>query len=121
MISEVLNVKNDLRKWADDGMVTLLRLPLKDGTNGGRLGVFGLHLEENQLEVTVTGFDRPGVLAYLARGFKLFDLNIDSCFGEKLKRRQGSYFELASPFESLDKLAQLYEYFLRDDGFQPGR
>lgn len=121
MFTEILRTKEGMRRWADDSAATLVRLPLKDRTNGKPLGVFGFHLSANDLEVTVSGLDRPGVLAYLARAFKKFALNIESCAGEKLKHCQGSHFELISSEENVGKLAELYEYLLCDDGFRPGR
>jgi predicted amino acid-binding ACT domain protein len=118
MTAELLQAKNELWKWVDDRAVTLLRLPLRGRTNFGRLGVFGLFLDEDTLEVTVTGLDSPGILAYLVGAFKKFDLNIESCAGERLVKTQGSHFEFSAGPSNLDKLAQLYDYLLRDDNFR---
>jgi len=116
-----MRVKSDLRKWVEDGAVTLFRLPLKDRATAGQLGVFGFHLSEDVLQVNVSGFDRPGTLAYLAHGFKKLDLNVESCAGQRLLDSQGSFFEFVCNDENRDKLVELYDFFLRDGGFRAAR
>jgi predicted amino acid-binding ACT domain protein len=125
MATEVLVANNDLKKWVsegEDGAATLLRVPLRERTNGRQLGVFGFHLAKNVFMFTVSGLDRPGILAYLARALKKFDLNVESCAGEKLLSCQGCEFEMTtSDAEELrEKLFRLCEFLLHE-GLEPGR
>jgi predicted amino acid-binding ACT domain protein len=81
------------------------------------LGRLAFELRGNRLLVSVVGFDRPGILAYLTKKFR--DTDIESCFGQKMpkpgRKVQGSYFELAWTEGNQESLKKMCEEFLTDD------
>jgi len=117
-----------LNDWADTEGVTLLRLPLRAGSGGGGLGVFGFRLDGDRLVASFTGPNYVGILAYLTAGFQRFDLPVVACAGDQLANAQGSHFVLqtAGADGRLDpqtesRLRDLLKFFLTDTTFRPRR
>jgi glycine cleavage system regulatory protein len=54
--------------------------------------------------VNVEGFDRPGILFYVAELFERFEVNIESCEGKRLLHAQGSRFELSHSRENKERV-----------------
>jgi predicted amino acid-binding ACT domain protein len=97
--------------------LTTARLSLSNGDHA--LGRLAFMLSGNRLLVSVLGFDRPGILAYLTEKFFRAGASIEACFGRRLARGVGSYFEITA--DSQDTLKRLCQEFMTDDMGFPDR
>jgi glycine cleavage system regulatory protein len=71
-------------------------------------------LERGVMHATVYGADRPGTLEYATGLFQNYRVNVEQCFGKRLKNLQGSQFEFDTSYENVMNVLRMFEDLMTD-------